>query len=192
MNETHQPCQPNAPQPGALRKTLDALYIGAGLLAGGFMIAIALLSLAQMGARQFGFEANSYDDFAGWAMAASSFLGLAYTFRRNEHIRVALLLDRMPSGVRRYFEWLALAVSMTLGGYFAWFSVDMVWTSYQLNDMSQGLVAVPLWIPQSGMAAGVLVLWIALLDDLVVALGGADPSYRVAEKSRTVSLTENV
>ncbi|MDP1888916.1 TRAP transporter small permease [Polaromonas sp.] len=174
------------------RRLLNFVYAGSGALAGVFLVAIALLSLMQMGARQFGFEANSYDDFAGWAMAASSFLGLAYTLRRNEHIRVALLLDRLPPKTRRAFEWLALAISTGLAAYFAWFSLDMVLTSYQLNDMSQGLVAVPLWIPQSGMALGVLVLLLSLLDDWILLMSGHEPSYRVAEKSRTVSLTENV
>ncbi len=180
------------PPISALRRVLNAVYAGSGVLAGIFLIAIALLSLVQMGSRQFGFEAHSYDDFAGWAMAASSFLGLAYTLRRNEHIRVALLLDRLRPAWRRVCEGIVLSVSAALAAYFAWFALDMVLVSYQLNDMSQGLVAVPLWIPQSGMALGVLVLLLSLLDDWALLAGGHEPSYRSTEKFQPVSLTENV
>jgi TRAP-type C4-dicarboxylate transport system permease small subunit len=117
-------------------------------------------------------------------MAASFFLGLAWTMRCGEHIRVNLLLQNMRRGPRRALEIVCLAVSLFLCGYFAWYAIDMTWTSYQLNDVSQGLVAVPLWIPQSGMALGLVVLVVALADDLLVSLGGGTPSYEAAEAKK--------
>ena len=81
-------------------------------------------------------------------------------------------------------EILCLAVSLFLCGYFAWYSIDMTWASYQLSDVSQGLVAVPLWVPQSGMALGLVVLAIALADDLLVSLLGGTTSYEAADAKR--------
>jgi TRAP-type C4-dicarboxylate transport system permease small subunit len=167
-----------------LRAALDWLYRGAGVAAGVFLVGIAAMTLAQIGGRLLGFAARSYDDFAGFAMAASFFLGLAWTMRCGEHIRVTLLLHNLKGRKRHTMEIIALAVSLFLCAYFAWYAVDMTWTSYQLNDVSQGLVAVPLWIPQSAMAFGLVVLAIALVDDLILALGGAAPSYEVAEAAR--------
>jgi hypothetical protein len=43
---------------------------------------------------------------------------------------------------------------------------------------------VPLWIPQSGMAAGLSILFVALLDDLVCALRGSPTSYERAAAER--------
>jgi hypothetical protein len=63
----------------------------------------------------------------------------------------------------------------------------MVVTSYKLHDVSQGLVAVPLWIAQSGMALGVAVLFIAIVDDLIVALRGGTTSYDAASAAKTAS-----
>jgi TRAP-type C4-dicarboxylate transport system permease small subunit len=175
-----------------MRSLLNRLFDLSAVLAGVFMVLIALFSLMQMGGRLLGFEAHSYDEFAGWSMAASSFLGLAYTFRRNEHIRVSLLIDRIKGPGRQIAEILVLLIASGLALYFAWFSVDMVITSYQLNDMSQGLVAVPLWIPQLGMALGVSLLALAVTDDLISALRGKRTSYQQAEAQKTISLTENV
>jgi hypothetical protein len=42
------------------------------------------------------------------------------------------------------------------------------------------------------MAAGVVVIFVAVVDDLAVTVGGHDPSYRVAETRRQVSLSENL
>lgn len=175
-----------------MRKLLDWLYTGSGVLAGVFLILIAALSLAQICGRLFGFDAYSFDDFAGFCMAASSFLGLAHTYRRNEHIRVAILIDRLGGGRRRALELLCLAASTFLIAYFAWYAADMVLFSYQNNDVSQGLVAVPLWLPQSGMALGLAIMTIALLEDLVTVIARGTPSYIVAEQSKKVAMSENI
>jgi hypothetical protein len=60
----------------------------------------------------------------------------------------------------------------------------MTVTSYQLGDVSQGLVPVPLWIPQSGMALGLVVLFIAVADDLVQVLRGTETSYDAAARRK--------
>jgi TRAP-type C4-dicarboxylate transport system permease small subunit len=175
-----------------MRRFLDWLYTGTGVLAGVFLILIAALSLAQICGRLFGFDAYSFDDFAGFCMAASSFLGLAHTYRRNEHIRVSMLVDRLTGGRRRALEALCLMASTFLIGFFSWYAADMVLTSYQINDVSQGLVAVPLWLPQGGMAIGLAVMTIALLEDLITVLARGTPSYILAEQGKKVALSENI
>ena len=144
-------------------------------------MAIAVLSLAQIGGRLLGFAAHSFDEFAGYCMAASSFLGLAYALRANEHIRMTLVLHHTRGRVRRGLEIACLALGALLVGFFTWYACDMLWFSYTSQDVSQGLLPVPLWIPQAGMAAGLAILLLALLDDLAIAALGKTPSYDVAQ-----------
>jgi len=160
-----------------VRAALDAIYRGSGLLAGAFLVCIALLSLTQIFARLMGYAAHSFDEFAGYAMAASTFLGLAWTFRCNEHIRVTLALGRARGGLRRALELVCLVFATALVGYFTWHTVAMGWLSFTLNDVSQGLVPVKLWIPQFGMALGLVIMLLALVDDLVAAIRARPLSY---------------
>ena len=83
--------------------------------------------------------------------------------------------------MRRALERACLALAALMVGYFAWYACDMTLVSYRLHDVSQGLVAVPLWFPQSGMALGLVILFIAVADDLVAALRGRGTSYEIAE-----------
>lgn len=163
-----------------MRAALELLYKISGLAAGFFLVAIGVLTAAQVLGRLAGMPAYSFDDFAGFSMCASSFLGLAYTLRANEHIRMTLLLHHTRGGLRRTLELACLAVATFLVVLFAWFTCDMTLTSYELNDVSQGLVPVPLWIPQSGMALGLVVLAVAFVDDLVAMLRGRRTSYEAA------------
>ena len=115
------------------------------------------------------------------AVAASSFLALAYTFGRGGHIRVSLVLQGLHGRARWWAELWCLTAGTFLAGYLAWFSAKMVWVSYVINDISQGTDATPLWIPQIGMAAGAALFTLALADRLVrVALRRA-PADRDAD-----------
>jgi TRAP-type C4-dicarboxylate transport system permease small subunit len=118
--------------------------------------------------------AGSADEFAGYCMAASAFLALAATFGRGEHIRVTLILQRFQGTARRVFELWCLTFGVLLSLYLAWFMAKSCYVSWQLGDMSTGLVATPLWIPQLGLAIGSIVFFIAMVEKLViVARGGA-------------------
>mgnify|MGYP003394260622 CR=1 FL=1 len=163
-----------------MRKLLDAVYTGSGLLAGFFLVTVCALSLTQIFGRLLGYAAVTGDEFAGYCMAASSFLGLAWTLRVNEHIRVTLLTAHLHGAGRRTLEFACLALAAGLIGYFAYWAVDMVWTSFRLDDVSQGLVPIKLWVPQMGMALGLAVLFIALVDDLLVVARKQQPSYDIA------------
>ncbi|HZH50578.1 MAG TPA: TRAP transporter small permease [Microvirga sp.] len=160
-----------------IRTLLDGLYRVAGYLAGVFLIIIFLLMMGLSLGREVGVNIPAGDDFAAWSMAAMAFLGLAHTFKSGDLIRVGLVIERLPAGLRRGGEILCLLLGFAVIAYFAWHAVGMTYDSFRFNDMSQGVVAVPLWIPQLGYSAGLAILSIAFLDELVHVLTGHAPRY---------------
>jgi len=83
------------PALGAIRKSLDGLYLAGGALAALFMVAILVVIVWQMNARWWGFVAPGATDYAGYCMAGASFLALAYALNHGAHIRVSLFLTKM-------------------------------------------------------------------------------------------------
>ena len=59
-------------------------------------------------------------------------------------------------------------------GFFAWHATSMTYDSYRFNDMAQGVLAIPLWIPQLGYSGGLVILLIAFIDELANMLMGGD------------------
>jgi len=155
-----------------MRRLLDFLYDAAAWLAALAMIATLAMVLLSIVSRQVGFHVPGTDAYAGYAMAAAGFLALAHTFKRNEHIRVTLVLGRLQGAARRGLELWALTAGVFLAGLFAFYSVRLAWVSHAINDVSTGNDATPLWIPQLTMAFGTVVLLIALLDEWVLELRG--------------------
>jgi len=54
----------------------------------------------------------------------------------------------------------------------AWYSIRLVMQSHEFVDISTGLDATPLWIPQLGMAIGTSLFTLAFLMDLILLLSG--------------------
>ncbi len=160
-----------------VRRVLDGLYLGAGWLAGFFLIVIFLLMMALSVGREILVNIPAGDDFASWCMAAMAFLGLAHTFRSGEMIRVGLLIDRLRGRTRRVFEILSLTLGLAFVGFFAWHAVRLTYDSWRFNDVAQGVLAVPLWIPQLGYSTGLVILFVAFVDEFVHVIRGGDPRY---------------
>jgi TRAP-type C4-dicarboxylate transport system permease small subunit len=160
-----------------IRRILDGLYLGAGYLAGAFLVAIFVLMMALSIGREVNLNIPAGDDFASWCMAAMAFLGLAHTFKSGDMIRVGLLIDRFRGRARWFFEMFSLVLGVGFVGFFAWHAVRMTYDSWRFNDISQGVVAVPLWIPQLGYAGGLVILFIAFVDEFVNVATGGPPGY---------------
>jgi len=168
-----------------IRKSLDALYLGAGYAAGAFLVVIFAIMMIMSVGRQFQLNIPAGDDFASWAMAAMAFLGLAHTFRRGEMIRVGLLLEKLHGRKKQVAEVIALAVALGFVLYFTRHAIQMTYDSWRFNDQATGVLAVPLWIPQLGFSGGLVILSIALTDELVNVLRGNRPTYEKANPNET-------
>lgn len=172
-----------------MRRFLDRLYRWSGALAASFIALICLLVFAQVmlnlvdriatlsTGSAIGLAIPSYADFTGFFLAASSFLALAYTLREGGHIRVLLVIQNLGSKSRHLIEIWCVALALFTTAYFAYYTAGLVYESILYNDLSPGIVAVPIWIPQSAMLAGLVVLAIALADELHELLRGRQPSY---------------
>lgn len=150
-----------------LRSGLDLLYLIAGVLAAMCLVGILGLIVVQMLARWTGEVFPGAPDYAGYAMAAASFLAFANALNRGSHIRVSILLNAVPNGLRRWIEVWCFGIGTAVMWYFVWYAYRFVYWSWKFNDISQGQDRTPLWIPQSAMLLGAVILAIALTDHLI-------------------------
>ena len=167
-----------------MRKLLDGLYLAAGGLAALCVLAICVLMIGQSILREFGVRTGATNDVVAWLCAAAAFLAMAHAFKHGDFVRVTLLLEKVPPGARRALELISLAIACFAIGYLAFWATRFCWESYEFNDMASGLLAIPLWIPQTTFVAGAWLFFIAVLDEMVLVARGARPTYVTAVEER--------
>lgn len=163
-----------------MRRALDLMYRLSGGLAAFFLAMIGITIVLQILGRLLNFTFDA-TEISGFCMAASLFLGHAYTFNSGSHIRVNLLVSRLGLGGKRWVEIWCCLLGVLGGAYFAWNAWEMTIESLEFGDKSPGLMAVPFWIPQVGMSLGITFLTIGFLDDLAQVLAGKVPDFADAE-----------
>jgi len=163
-----------------MRAALDALYRLSGLLSAFFLMMIGITIVLQIAGRFLAFTFDA-TEISGFCMAASTFLGLAYTLNAGAHIRVNLLVGKFSPRHRRWVEIWCCVVGTVAFGFFALKAWEMAYDSWTFGDTSPGLMAVPFWIPQIGMALGGTIMAIGFVDELAQTLAGKVPDFADAE-----------
>jgi TRAP-type C4-dicarboxylate transport system permease small subunit len=171
-----------------MRGFLTRLHRAGAVLAGVLLVAVAVLTLVPIVARQMGWPAHSWDEVATFCMAASAFMGLACTWRSGVHVRMELVVAQFNGRTRRAIEIVALSITLAACAYFTWYAARFVLESWRMNDVSQGLLPIALWIPQSGMVIGLVLMCLAVGESLVDALmGRSAPTHAEAVMDRAAN-----
>ena len=167
-----------------MRRFLDRLYTGSGVLAALCVFAIFVLMMASALGREVGVLVRGADDITGWLCAASAFFALGHTFRHGELVRVGLWIDYLKGRSRWFAEIFALGITVAFTTYMVWAVARFVYESWKFNEVAQNLLRIPIWIPQTTFLIGVAIFLVAVLDELVLVLQKKKPTYQVAEEER--------
>ena len=167
-----------------MRRALDFIYTASAAFAAACLAAICVVMLAQAFGREVGLLVRGADDITAWLCAAASFFALGHTFRRGELVRMGLCIEMLGLRARRWAELIALSITAVCVGYMMWAAVAFVYDSWKFNEVAQGLIKIPIWMPQLSFVLGMMIFFIAVLDELVVVLRGGKPAYQVAEEER--------
>lgn len=167
-----------------MRRFLDFLYDAAGILAAFFVFVIFAVMIGTSVFRMIGWRTGGFEDIVSWLTAAAAFFGMAHTFKHGDFVRVGLLLDNLPAKARRAFEIITLVIGALFTGYLAWSVTSYVYESFKINDMAGGLIVIPIWIPQCSIVIGSTLFFVAMVDELILVLKGARPTYVTAVEER--------
>ena len=129
----------------------------------------------------------SLDEIGGYLLAAASFFALGGTLKAGAHIRVTLVLAALgPSARVATWSCGRFGFAAVTSGYMTGHLANFAWVSFRFNEVSPGVIRVPLVYPQAAMAIGALILTIALVDELFIVASRGRPTFRAAEDAITL------
>lgn len=149
--------------------SLPERVVAAVSLAGGAiscLIILAVLALTAVSVFYRYFLARpimGVDEATGFLVVAIVMFGAAESLRRRDHIRIDILFDRLGPKAHWWLElWsygavLAFAVLLLIT---AWHTVLF---SRMFGAYSTGYLSIPMWVPQSTMVVGAILLGLVAL-----------------------------
>jgi TRAP-type C4-dicarboxylate transport system permease small subunit len=175
-----------------LRHPLERLSRLMGCAAGWVFVACAFFVTFDVISRKFaGFSTRSTTEITGYMLAFGLTWGMAHALATRSHIRVDMLLSRMPLRLRAYMHAVALVFLGTMLFFFLWRGWAVVFESWEFGARDTSALSISLIVPQSLWAVGITVffaLTVVLLLEVVVSLasGRADAVDRLLG-SRTLA-----
>lgn len=140
------------------------------------LFAMMLLVSADAGGRYFFNSPVSgvYEITEFYLMMAVVFLGLAMTQTAGGHVRVELLVERLPTGVQRLLEILFLLVTLVVFALVAYGAARTSLQNIELNRWTTGVVAIPTGPSWAIAAIGSAAFCLRLLFQAIMLCLGAD------------------
>lgn len=161
----------------ALRRTLARLAAAMGVAAGWGFVLCAFFIAAEVLARAFlRVSTGSTVEISGYMLACGISWGLAHALASRGHVRIDVLVNYLPRGVRVWLHLAALGLLGLLVAFLAKGAWDLVDESLLFGASDISALRTPLAIPQGIWAAGLFVflalIAAMLVENLLLALAG--------------------
>ncbi len=152
---------------------VESLNVFLGQFAGLCLVASCILIIAEIANRSF-FNGTFYiaDEYTGYLMGVSSFLGLAYTEKHNGHIRMEFVdyLGRRCPGVVKIIKVLCYLLAIVFSLYLLMVTWKLFYGSLATGQRSYQVSETLLAIPQAFLPLGSLALFLQYTVNLVKTL----------------------
>jgi TRAP-type C4-dicarboxylate transport system permease small subunit len=84
-------------------------------------------------------------------------------------VRVGLLVDVMPPRWRKPVLLACLLLGLVFTAYMLKAIAAYMWGSFVVDELTQGMIEIQVWIPMISFLVGVALMLVAILDEWVVA-----------------------
>ncbi len=121
------------------------------------------------------------DEFSAYLLVALSYLGLAYTWRQGGHVRITILVPRMPS---RFASWVRLSGLILIFLFLLGLSQaghKMIRYALKMDLRSETFFTFPLFWPQLTVFIGFVLLALQVAVEIVRAVNKIRAGEKVEE-----------
>jgi TRAP-type C4-dicarboxylate transport system permease small subunit len=162
----------HSPSDGMIPAIIDRLSKAGGIAAAGILGAMTMAVLYDVAMRDL-FNAPTLwtVEYTSYGMAWLGLLGASDVLRREEHVGIRVLTDRLPAGMRLQFFRLASLIVLATAAYLVYAGALWVLDGYRLGEVSDTVLQTPQFIVRLAFPVGMLM--VALVAALRVVAGGA-------------------
>ena len=106
-------------------------------------------------------------EFMGAMMVVTVFLATSFTQHRRGHIRVELLVRRLPAFWQKVTDVVQYALAICVFGLIARYTWPAAFHAFNVGEYATGLINFPLWPARFVLAFGVTLMTVQCLFDML-------------------------
>ena len=154
-------------------RTIAAISRLAAGLSSAILVYVTVHTIAEIALRTlFNRPTNVVVEFAGYGLAAMTYLALSDAMRAGSLVRVNVLLNLMPTGIRRALDAFCVLNALLITMFLAWYVWFDMRRSYIREFQTESIVPLPAWLPPTALLVGLIVFAVDLLLHLALILRG--------------------
>ncbi|WOH84580.1 TRAP transporter small permease [Bradyrhizobium sp. BEA-2-5] len=136
-----------------------------------FLVAMIILIGAEAIARNvFSTSLQITDEIGGYLLVATTFLSMSVAEAHGAFHRVELIQARLGQSARIVSQIIFDLMSLIATAFVTWQLGRLVMNSWRSEDVAPTPLQTPLWLPQTTMALGMLLLCFALVRTILVKI----------------------
>ena len=109
------------------------------------------------------------DEMGGYLLVAITFMGLAYTWKEKGHVRVSLLISRLPHKLAYLLRIITLILATLFTIPLMKACYDLISDSLLFESRSGSWLRTPLAYPQTILLIGAIMLFLQLVAEIIKA-----------------------
>ncbi len=113
------------------------------------------------------------EELSRFCLVWATFLAAAALLAKRKHIRIGLVVDRLPDPARRVCEGFSLAFVAVLSGVIVWHGSGIAWESFERGRTAGTMLDLPMWWSEAAAPLGFMMLGVQALIELVRLAQGA-------------------
>jgi C4-dicarboxylate transporter, DctQ subunit len=136
------------------------------------LIILALTAVSVVFRYLFSTPIRGVDEATGYFVVAIVAFGAADALRRGDHIGIDILTERLSAGARRVLDRIGLVFVVGFALVLLWTAWHTVSFSWSFGLYSNQALRMPMWIPQSALIPGAILLALVALAKLIERRSG--------------------
>lgn len=149
-------------------KMIDLLIKSGGFIAGLLIMLTTFMTCYEVISRAFFNSPTIWaTELSIYCIIGSCFLGSAYAVRTYSHITVDLFINFVSSKWKKILAYFSNSAGLVFSMVFAYYSFFQVKQSFELGVTSASLLRIPMWIPESLLFIGGILMSLAFILQLI-------------------------
>ncbi len=147
---------------------VGALTRGAGVIAGGLVMAVCFMIVYEIVARGIFHSPTEWvTEISTYCIVVSGFLGMGATWAGKKHIRVDILTVHLAPRVQCFLEIVTSIFVLCFCYLFVTESWGMAMLSLAYDNCAPTTLSTPLWIPQISMPIGMGIMALQVIGTIL-------------------------